>query len=87
MGYEFDGHEVGFVTTFGGAAFLFHRTLPKGWLRAFIHRQPVAAMACAWALVGVTLPLVVPRIRRELLHLPTNQYDAAHPHTVFPKYG
>lgn len=85
MGYELDGHEVGFVTTMGGAVLLAHRTLPKGWVRGFIHRQPVAAMACFWAMAGIALPLVVPPIRRAL-KLPTNQYDAANPRAVFPKY-
>lgn len=86
MGYELDGHEVTFVTTMAGAVVLVNRTLPQGWVKGFIHRQPIAAMACGWALIGVTLPLVIPPIRRAL-KLPTNQYDAANPRAVFPKYA
>jgi hypothetical protein len=82
---HWDGHEVSFVTSIGGAFYLFHRTLPKGWMRGFIHRQPIAAMSVVWAITGMTLPLVVPPIRRAL-NLPTNQYDASHPNATFPKY-
>lgn len=81
-----DGHEMGIVTTFGGAFYLMHRTLPANWYKGFIHRQPVAALAVAWGLTGMALPLVVPRIRR-MLKMPTNQYDASHPNVVYPKYG
>ena len=80
-----DGHEVAVVSTMGGALALVNRTLPKGWVRGFIHRQPVAAMSCFWAAVGLTLPLTVPRVR-SALGLPTNQYNAESPNAVFPKY-
>ena len=80
-----DGHELAVVSTMGGAVALVHRTLPKGWVRAFVHRQPIAAMSCLWMAIGVTLPLTVPRIRRAM-KLPTNQYDAEHPKVVLPKY-
>jgi hypothetical protein len=82
---HWDGHELAVVSTMGGAVLLVHRTLPANWVRGFIHRQPVAAMSCAWALIGATLPLVVPPLRRSL-GLPTNQYDADHPGVVMPKY-
>jgi len=82
---NYDGHEVAVVSTMGGALFLIHRTLPKGWARSFVHRQPVAAMACFWGLAGMCLPLVVPRLRRAM-KLPTNQYDAHNPKVVMPKY-
>jgi hypothetical protein len=85
MSGGWDGHEIAFVSTIGGCAALVHRTMPAGWMRSFVHRQPVAAMACLWGVMGVTLPLVVPRLRRTL-RLPTNQYDAHHPKAVFPKY-
>lgn len=83
---HYDGHEVAVISTMGGAILLIHRTLPAGWARGFMHRQPVAAMACAWGLAGACLPLVVPPLRR-LMKLPTNQYDAADPKVVLPKYG
>ena len=79
--YEFDGHEVAVVTTVVGGMVLVNRTMHKGWVRSLIHRQPVASMSLAWAFIGITLPLVVPPIRRKL-GLPTNQYDAEHPDTV-----
>lgn len=81
----FDGHEVAFGTTVVGAVALIQRTLPKGWARSFVHRHPVAAMSCFWAFTGITLPLVMPPIRR-MLKMPTNQYDAEHPKAVVPKY-
>lgn len=80
-----DGHELAVVSTVSGGYMLFNRSLPKGWVRGFIHRQPVAAMAVFWGLVGITLPLVVPRMRR-MVGWPTNQYDAAHPKCVGPNY-
>jgi hypothetical protein len=79
-----DGHEVGIGSTIVGALYLVHRTLPKGWVRGYIHRQPVAALASFWALLGFALPLTVPPIRRAL-KLPTNQYNAEHPNAVIPK--
>jgi hypothetical protein len=82
---HFDGHEVLFASSIVGAVALFDRTLPKGWARAFIHRQPVAAMATFWGLAGITLPLIIPPLRRAM-KLPTNQYDADHAKVVFPKY-
>jgi hypothetical protein len=81
-----DGHEIAFVSTIAGCAALIHRTLPKGWSRALVHRQPIASMAIAWAVVGLSLPLVIPPIRRSM-GFPTNQYDAENPKTVFPKYN
>jgi hypothetical protein len=83
---QLDGHELAVVSTMGGAILLIHRTLPKGWGRAFIHRQPVAAMACFWGLTGLALPLIVPPLRRAM-KLPTNQYDAHHPNVTMPKYS
>jgi hypothetical protein len=81
----FDGHELAFGTTIGGAVLLFHRSLPVGWVRGFIHRQPVAAMSVFWGLAGITLPLIIPRIRRAM-KFPTNHYDAEHPNVVLPNY-
>ena len=80
-----DGHEVAFGTTIAGAVALVHRTLPQGWARSFVHRQPVAAMACFWGAMGITIPLVIPRLRRAI-KLPSNHYDADHPKAVVPKY-
>ena len=79
-----DGHEVGIASTVLGAVYLTHRTLPKGWVKGFIHRQPVAALATAWALIGFSAPLLITPLRRAL-KLPTNQYDAEHPKVTFPK--
>jgi len=79
--YTFDGHEVAVVSTVVGGLVLVNRTMHKGWVRALIHRQPVVSMAMAWGFIGMTLPLVVPPIRRKM-GLPTNQYDAEAPGTV-----
>jgi hypothetical protein len=80
-----DGHEVSVITTMGGAAVLVNRTLPQGWIRGMIHRQPVVAMSCFWAAVGLSLPLVVPPIRR-MFGASTVQYDAHHPKVKLPTY-
>lgn len=82
---HWDGHELGFLLTFSGCASAVHYSLPKGWYRGFIHRQPVAALSLAWGITGMLMPLVIPPIRRRM-GLPTNQYNATHPDCVFPKY-
>jgi hypothetical protein len=81
-----DGHEVGFVSMIAGTGALIHRTLPKGWARSLVHRQPIAAMSLFWGLMGLSIPLVVPPVRRAI-GLPTNQYDAENPKAVFPTYN
>ena len=86
MGYTIDGHEAAIVFNVAGGMWIIHRLSPKGWARSLVHRQPVIALACFWALAGVTMPLVVPAVRRAL-KLPTNQYDADHPNATFPKYS
>jgi hypothetical protein len=80
-----DGHKIAFVSTIAGCAGLIHRTLPKGWSRALVHRQPIASMSIAWAVVGLSLPLVIPPVRHAM-GFATNQYDAEKANTVFPKY-
>lgn len=81
----YDGHEIGVLTGLVGMAMLVDRTMPKGWVRSFIHRQPVAALSTFGALIGIAIPVFIPPIRRAL-KLPTDQYDSSHPKTVFPKY-
>ena len=81
---QIDGHELGILGTVTGLYGVAQGTLGKGWVRQFIHRQPVAAFSVALAGVGVLLPVVVVPIRRKL-GFPTNQYDASFPGTVFPK--
>lgn len=85
MGYTFDAHEVSVMSTVGGCFILINRTMHKGWIRALIHRHPIVAISVAWGCVGVTMPIWVVPIRRQLGY-PTNHYDAAHPDCVFPKY-
>jgi hypothetical protein len=80
-----DGHEVSVLATMGGAAVVLNRTMPKGWIRGLIHRQPVVAMSCFWVAVGISLPLVVPPIRR-MMGASTGQYDAHHPKVKFATY-
>lgn len=83
---SFEGHEVAIIGTLSGFYAVCNATLPKGWVKSFIHRQPVAAFSVALGCVGVLMPLTVVPVRR-MLGLPTNQYDAAHPNVVFPKYA
>ena len=81
-----DGHELGILGTISGLYAVTNGTLGKGWVKQFIHRQPIAAFSVALAAAGVLLPVVVVPIRRKM-GFPTNQYDASHPGTVFPKLG
>mmetsp|Transcript_23007 Transcript_23007/g.33958 ORF Transcript_23007/g.33958 Transcript_23007/m.33958 type:complete len:92 (-) Transcript_23007:468-743(-) len=83
---EFEGHEVAVLGTVTGFLGVTNATLGKGWVKSFIHRQPVAAFSVMLCGIGVILPLTVVPIRRAL-KLPTNQYDAAHPKVTFPKYA
>jgi hypothetical protein len=82
---KWDGHELAVLGTVSGAYGVINSTLGPGWIKSFIHRQPVAAMSCFLAGVGVLMPLFVVPIRRSL-KLPTNQYDATREGVVFPKY-
>ena len=77
-----DGHEVSVIATMGGAAVVLNRTMPKDWVRGLIHRQPVVAMSCLWVVIGITLPLTIPPMRR-MMGLPTGQYDPHHPKAKF----
>jgi hypothetical protein len=81
-----DGHELAIVSNVGGGLLLLNRTLPKGWVKGFIHRQPVAAMSSLLILVGFALPIVVPRMRY-MVGLPTNLYFQGQPGCVGPKYS
>jgi hypothetical protein len=80
-----DGHELGIFATVTGLFGVTNGVLGKGWVKSFIHRQPVAAFSVAIGCVGVLLPVVVPPIRNKL-GLPTNQYNAGRPGTIYPKY-
>jgi hypothetical protein len=82
-----DGHELAMVSNVGGALLLVNRSLPKGWVKGFIHRQPVAAMASLLVLVGFSLPIVVPRLRY-MAGLPTNNYfPPGQPGSIGPRYS
>ena len=82
---RWDGHEISVLSTVVGCVGVVHGCMPKGWAKSFIHRHPVAAMSCFLFGVGVMMPVTVVPIRRSL-GLPTNQYDADYPGTVYPKY-
>ena len=85
MAIHWDGHEIGFLLTASGCYAAAHFSMPKGYLRAFIHKQPVLALSMGWATMAFALPFIVPPIRRRM-GLPTNQYNADHPNCVYPKY-
>jgi len=78
--FHIDGHELGIFATLTGLYGVTTGCLGKGWVKGFIHRQPVAAFSVGLAVVGMTLPIVVPPIRRRL-GFETNQYEAGHKHT------
>jgi hypothetical protein len=82
---RWDGHEIGVLSTVAGCLGIMQGSMPKGWAKSFIHRQPVAAMSCFLFGVGLVLPVTIVPIRRAL-GLPTNQYDAEDPRVKFPKY-
>jgi hypothetical protein len=82
---KWDGHELAVLGTVSGAYGVVHATLGPGWVKAFIHRQPVAAMSVLLAGTGILMPLIIVPIRRSLKY-PTNQYDASREGVVFPKY-
>ena len=82
---RWDGHEIGVLSTIAGCLGVMHGTSHKGWVKSFVHRQPVAAMSCFLFGVGVLLPVTVVPIRRAM-GLPTNQYDAEDPRVTFPTY-
>jgi len=79
-----DGHELAIVSMCTGIYGVTQGIYGSGWVKSLIHRQPIVAMSFFLAGVGIALPIVVPPIRRKL-GLPTNQYDASMPGTVFPK--
>ena len=79
-----DGHEIAMLSTISGAIGVTHGIYGKGWFKSFIHRQPIIAFSVAIGGLGICMPLVIVPLRRSL-GLPTNQYDATHPGTVFPK--
>jgi len=82
---RWEGHEIGVLSTLVGCVGILHGSMPKGWAKGFIHRQPIPAMSCFLFAVGIALPVTVVPIRRSL-GLPTNQYDADYPGIVYPKY-
>ena len=81
-----DGHELAIFGTVTGIYGVTNGVLGKNWLKTFIHRQPVAAFSVAIGLAGILMPVVIVPMRRTL-GLPTNQYDAHRPGTVYPKFG
>ncbi len=82
---RWEGHEIGVLSTMVGCVGILQGSMPKGWLRGFVHRQPIPAMSCFLFAVGVALPVTVVPIRRAL-GMPTNQYDAGDPRVKFPTY-
>jgi len=79
-----DGHELGIFGMITGLYQVANGTLGKGWIKSFIHRQPVAAFSVGLTCAGLVLPLIVPPIRRKL-GLPTNQYEAGKQGVMHPK--
>mmetsp|Transcript_17883 Transcript_17883/g.21389 ORF Transcript_17883/g.21389 Transcript_17883/m.21389 type:complete len:88 (-) Transcript_17883:341-604(-) len=83
--FHIDGHELGIFATVTGLYGVSSGCLGKGWVRGFIHRQPVAAFSVALGLFGMALPIIVPPIRRRL-GMATNQYEAGLPDVVHPSF-
>mmetsp|Transcript_34911 Transcript_34911/g.76376 ORF Transcript_34911/g.76376 Transcript_34911/m.76376 type:complete len:86 (+) Transcript_34911:96-353(+) len=81
---HFDGHEVAILGSVSGFYGITRGIYGKGWIKQMIQRQPVVAMSVFLGAAGVALPVLIPPLRRKL-GLPTNQYDASMPGTVYPK--
>ena len=79
-----DGHELSILGSYTGMVGIVHGIYGKGWMKSFIHRQPVMALSVALGTAGVFMPIMIVPLRRRM-GLPTNQYDALFPGTVFPK--
>ena len=82
---RWDGHEIGVLSTVAGCLGILQGSMPRGWAKSFIHRQPVAAMSCFLFGVGLVLPVTIVPLRRTL-GFPTNQYDAEDPRAKFPTF-
>mmetsp|Transcript_24921 Transcript_24921/g.35711 ORF Transcript_24921/g.35711 Transcript_24921/m.35711 type:complete len:87 (+) Transcript_24921:117-377(+) len=80
---KWEGSELMILGTITSLYQIANGGLGKGWAKGFVHRYPIPAMSIALGCVSVLLPIVVVPIRRKM-GLPTNQYDAFHPKTVFP---
>mmetsp|Transcript_1498 Transcript_1498/g.2133 ORF Transcript_1498/g.2133 Transcript_1498/m.2133 type:complete len:86 (+) Transcript_1498:102-359(+) len=78
-----DGHELAIFGTYSGVIGITRGIYGKGWFKSLVHRQPIVAFSIAIGTLGVAMPVVVVPIRRKL-GMPTNQYDATFPGTVFP---
>ena len=79
-----DGHELGIISMCTGLYGVTTGCLGKGWVKSFIHRQPVAAFSVAIGCIGVAMPIFIPPLRRKL-GMPTNQYEAGLPGVVYPQ--
>mmetsp|Transcript_2134 Transcript_2134/g.3309 ORF Transcript_2134/g.3309 Transcript_2134/m.3309 type:complete len:91 (+) Transcript_2134:87-359(+) len=53
-------------------------TQPKGWLIRFMDREPIVFFSCVIGGFGLSLPVIVPPIRKSL-GLSTSQYDGFTP--------
>ena len=80
-----DGHELGIFATLTGLYGVTNGVLGKGWVKRFIHQQPVAAFSVGLGMFGILMPVVIVPLRRKL-GFPTNQYDAHRPGTTYPKF-
>ena len=79
-----DGHELSILGTMTSLYGVVRGIYGKGWIKRFIHQEPILAMSVTLFCGAIVIPLTVVPIRRAI-GLPTNQYDARHPKCVFPK--
>ena len=84
---HFDGHELAVFGSLSGFYAIANASLPRGWIKSFIHRQPVPAFSMALFGLAMLMPVTIVPVRR-MLKLPTHQYDAgSRPNVVYPKYA
>ena len=73
MGWQ--GQEILLATTVASCLGTVGAVYGKGWAKRLVHHQPVVALSCAFAGLGLLMPITIVPLRRSL-GFPTNQYDA-----------
>lgn len=73
MGWQ--GQELLLASTVASCVGTIRAVYGKGWAKQLLHHQPVVALSCTFAGIGLLMPITIVPLRRSLGY-PTNQYDA-----------
>ena len=68
------GQELLLATTVASCYGTLSSVYGKGWVKGMVHHQPIVALSCVFAGIGLLMPITVVPIRRSL-GFATNQYD------------